>query len=65
MIIVDLIKEFMYQENKTIADVANGADLSFDTVRNIVVNDAIPTPEVAEKIFRFFGVTLEEVLSLY
>lgn len=65
MIIVDLIKEFMYQKNKTIADVAKGTGLSADIIRNIVVNDVIPSPEVADKILRYFGASLEEVLSLY
>lgn len=65
MIIVDLIKEFMYQKNKTIADVAKGTGLSADTIRNIVVNDIIPSPEVADKILRYFGASLEEVLILY
>lgn len=65
MIIVDLIKEFMYQKNKTIADVAKVTGLSADTIRNIVVNDVIPSPEVTDKILRYFGASLEEVLILY
>lgn len=65
MIIVDLIKELMYQQNKTIADVVNATGLSYWNVENIVVNDVIPSPEDAELILNYLGITLEEVLTLY
>lgn len=65
MIIVDLIKEFVYQNNCTIKELADGTGLSCEKIRNILENDMIPIPEDANKIFKYFGVTLEEVLSLY
>lgn len=65
MIIVDLIKELMYQQNKSITDVVNATGLSYWTVENIVVRDVIPIPEDAQVILNYLGVSLEEVLSLY
>lgn len=65
MIIVDLIKELMYQQNKTIIDVVNATGLSYLTVENIVLRDVIPTPEDAQVILNYLGISLEEVLSLY
>lgn len=65
MIIVDLIKELMYQQNKTIKDIVEATGLSYKTVENIVVRDIVPTPEVAQTILNVLGVTLEEVLILY
>lgn len=65
MIIVDLIKELMYQQNKTIKDIVNVTGLSYKTVENIVVREIVPTPEVAQTILNVLGVTLEEVLILY
>lgn len=65
MIIVDLIKELMYQQNKTIADVVKATGLSYLTVENIVLRDVIPIPEDAQVILNYLGISLEEVLSLY
>lgn len=65
MIIIDLIKELMYQQNKTIKDIVEATGLSYKTVENIVVRDIVPTPEVAQTILNVLGVTLEEVLILY
>ena len=65
MIIVDLIKELMYQQNKTIADVVNGTGLPYIMVMNIVEYDVIPIPEYAEIILNYLGITLEDVLMLY
>lgn len=65
MIIVDLIKELIYQQNKTITDVVNATGLSYLTVENIVLRDVIPTPEDAQVILNYLGISLEEVLSLY
>lgn len=65
MIIVDLIKEFMYQSGMSVNELVDKTGLSYLIIKNIVDNDMIPTPEVAEKILNVFGVTLEEVLSLY
>lgn len=65
MIIVDLIKEYMEQNDLTIWDVANATGLSYEKIRNIIELDMIPTPSDADTIFRMFGVTLEEVLKLY
>lgn len=65
MIIVDLIKEYMYQKKLSIWDVANATGLSYEKIWNIVERDMIPIPEDADTILRMFGVTLEEVLKLY
>ena len=65
MIIVDLIKELMYQQNKTIKDLVEDTGLSYWAIENIVIRDIIPTPEDARVILRVLGVTLEEVLILY
>lgn len=65
MIIVDLIKELMYQQNKTIKDIVKATGLSYKSVENIVVRDIVPTPEDAQTILNVLGVTLEEVLILY
>jgi transcriptional regulator with XRE-family HTH domain len=65
MIIVDLIKELMYQQNKTITDVVKATGLSYLTVENIVLRDVIPIPEDAQVILNYLGISLEEVLSLY
>ena len=50
MIIVDLIKELMYQQNKTIKDIVDATGLSYWTIENIVVRDVIPTPKDAQII---------------
>lgn len=65
MIIADLIKELMYQQNKSVADVAEGTGLSLLIIINIVEFDVIPTPEYAEIILNYLGITLEDVLTLY
>lgn len=65
MIIIDLIKELMYQQNKTVADVAEGTGLSLLIITNIVEFDVVPTPEYAEIILNYLGITLEDVLTLY
>ena len=65
MIVVDLIKEYMYQYDLTVEEVADVTGLSVERIRNIVEKDMIPTTSDADIIFRMFGVTLEEVLTLY
>ena len=65
MIIVDLIKELMYQQSKSVADVAEGTGLSLLIITNIVEFDVIPTPEYAEIILNYLGITLDDVLTLY
>ena len=65
MIIVDLIKEFMYQNDTTVEDVADATGLSYEKIWNIVERDMIPTPEDADIILKMFDTSLEEVLTLY
>lgn len=65
MIIVDLIKEYIYQNDLTIWDVVDATGLSYEIIENIVEKDIIPTPGDADTILKMFGVTLEEVLKLY
>lgn len=65
MIIVDLIKELMYQENLSIEDMVDKTKLPYEIIANIVKRDIIPAPVYAEIILNVFGFTLEEVLILY
>lgn len=65
MIIIDLIRELMYQQDVSVADIVRATGLSFFIVKNIVEHEMIPTPEHAEIILNYFGITLEEVLTLY
>ena len=65
MIIVDLIKELMYQENLSIEDMVDKTKLPYEVIANIVNKDIIPVPVYAEIILNVFGFTLEEVLILY
>ena len=65
MIIVDLIKEMMYQQDKTIKDMVKETGLSYEIIERTVIRDIIPTPSDAEKMLRCFGITLAEVLILY
>ena len=65
MIIVYLIKELMYQQNKTITDMVSESGLPYEIIENIIIQGVAPTPKEAEKIFRCLGFTLDEVLCLY
>lgn len=65
MIIIDLIKELMYQQNKTIDDIVDVTRLPYETVYRIVNNDIVPSPEVAKIILGALGISLEDVLTLY
>lgn len=65
MIIVDLIKELMYQQDISVAEIVEATGLSYFIVTNIVEHDVIPTPEYAEIILNYLGITLEDVLTLY
>ena len=64
-VINDLIRELMYQQNKTIKDVCDDTGLPWFTVKSIVDYDISPTPDVADVILRCLGESLEEVLGLY
>lgn len=65
MIIVDLIKELMRQQNKTVEDIAEATGLSCWVIENIVVKDKVPIPEDAQVILKVLGINLDEVLMLY
>ena len=65
MIIVDLIKELMYQQNKTVAYIVKTTGLSYRIIENIVIRDIVPTPEDAKIILNSLGVSLDDVLTLY
>ena len=65
MIIVDLIKELMWQQDKSIKDVVNGTGLSYGYIENIVKYYIVPSPENAKIILEYLGVSLDEVLMLY
>ena len=55
----------MYQQNISIQDIVRETGLSYEIVNNIVTKEIIPTPEYAEVILNYLGMTLEEVLTLY
>ena len=65
MIIVDLIKELMYQQNKTVEQLVTETNLSYDTIEDITKNNIVPTPQVAKIILNVLGIKLEDVLFLY
>lgn len=65
MIIVDLIKELMYQQGKTIEILSKESKISYKVIENIVLNNVVPTPQDANKIFKAFGIKLEEILCLF
>lgn len=65
MIVVDLIKEYMYQNDMSIEDMMDATGLSYKIINSIVTNDVAPTPKDANIIFKVFGTTLEEILKLY
>lgn len=65
MIIVDLIKELMDQQNKSVEDMVILTKLTYREIYNIVAYDVIPNPENAKIILGVLGVNLEDVLTLY
>lgn len=65
MIIVDLIKELMYQQDKTVEILSKESKISYKVIENIVLNNITPTPQDANKIFKVLGIKLEEVLCIY
>lgn len=65
MIIIDLIKELMYQQNQTISSLADETGLEYVVVENIVLKEIIPTPDIAKQILWVLGIKLEDVLTLY
>lgn len=64
-VINDLIRELMYQQNKSISDICAVTGLSYFVVKSIVDYDVSPTPEQASLIMKSFGESLTEVLRLY
>lgn len=65
MIIVDLIKEMMYQQDKTIKDMVKETGLSYTIVENVVKRNIVPKPEDAKLMLAVFNIKLEDVLCLY
>lgn len=65
MIIIDLIKELMYQQNQTIGSLADETGLEYVVIENIVLKEIIPTPDIAKQILWVLGIKLEDVLTLY
>lgn len=65
MMIVDLIKELMYQQNQTIGSLADETGLEYVVIENIVLKEIIPTPDIAKQILWVLGIKLEDVLVLY
>lgn len=65
MIINDVIKELMYEQDKDIKDIMIDTNLSLSTIYNIVNNNINPTPKEAHIIFKSLGVSLDNILSLY
>lgn len=65
MVIIDLIRELMFQQNKTIGGLAEETGLSYEVIENIVLEEITPTPENANIILKSLGVKLADVLCLY
>ena len=65
MIIIDLIKELMYQQNQTIRGLADETELDYVVIEDIVLREITPTPDVAKQILWVLGIKLEDVLMLY
>jgi len=65
MIIVDLIRDLMFQQRKTIGGVSQESGVSFEIIEDIIVRDTTPTPGDAKAILEVLGVKLEDVLCLY
>ncbi len=65
MIIIDLIKELMYQQNQIIGSLADETGLEYVVIENIVLKEIIPTPDIAKQILWVLGIKLEDVLTLY
>lgn len=65
MMIVDLIKELMYQQNQTIRGLADETELDYVVIEDIVLREMTPTPDVAKQILWVLGIKLEDVLVLY
>jgi len=65
MVIIELIRELMFQQKKTIGSLADESGLSYKIIENIVLNDTTPTPKEAKIILGCMGVKLEEILILY
>ena len=64
-VINDLIRELMYQQNKSISDICAVTGLPYFVVKSIVDYDVSPTPKQASLIMKSFGESLTEVLRLY
>lgn len=65
MIIIDLIRELMIQQDLTIGDLARKTELSYTTIENVVLRDMTPTPEEARVMLWAMGIKLEDVLCIY
>lgn len=65
MIIVDLIKELMFQQNQTIRGLANETKLDYVVIEDIVLREITPTPDIAKQILWALGIKVEDVLVLY
>ena len=65
MIIVDLIRELMIQQDLTIGELARRTELHYTTIENVVLKDMIPTPEEARIMLWAMGIKLEDVLCIY
>lgn len=65
MIIIDLIRELMYQQKITIGYLAKKSGLPYEVVENVVDKKIVPSPENAKIILEALGVKLEDVLCLY
>jgi len=64
-VINDLIRELMYQQDKTIKDICDDTGLPYFTVKSVVVYNISPTTDITDIILRSLGESLEEVLGLY
>lgn len=65
MIIVDLIRELMFQQRKTIGGVSQESGVPYEIIEDIIIREITPKPEDAKAILGVLGVKLEDVLCLY
>lgn len=65
MIIVELIKELMYQQRLTIGYLSQVSGIAYETIDKVVTQNVVPTPEDAKVLLWALGVKLEDVLCLY
>lgn len=65
MIIIDLIRELMFQQNRTIEYLSQETGLPQTLIEDVVLREIMPTPHEAKIMLKVLGIDLEDVLMLY